>query len=115
MQEAAVATVSYNRRIEALRERKLAQTREKQKVIGSMDHDDWALILPPVDRREMIETISGSGMPITDCLLKGYTPESNHSGGGFFGAKISRIRHSKDYTLANRTVCCTVKSRKRSE
>ena len=33
-------------RLEALRATKLAQTAEKQALIGSMDHDDWGLILP---------------------------------------------------------------------
>ena len=52
-----------------------------------MDFDDHALILPPPDAREVVQTISGSGMPITDVRLKGFEPQSNHSGGGFFGAK----------------------------
>ncbi|HQK95668.1 MAG TPA: pyruvate formate lyase family protein [Armatimonadota bacterium] len=72
-------------RIEALRVTKQLHTREKQQVIGSMDHDDWALILPPPDRRETVQTISGSGVPITDVRLKGFVPESNHPSGGFFG------------------------------
>ena len=64
-----VETSTYQARIAALRETKLAQTQEKQQVIGSMDHDDWALILPPPDRRKITQAISGSGMTITDCLL----------------------------------------------
>ncbi len=78
---------TYDKRIERLQETKLNQTLEKQKEIGSMDHDDWALILPPKERRKKIETISTSGMPITDILLDGYQPESNHPSGGFFGPK----------------------------
>ncbi len=74
-------------RLAALRATKQAQTREKWQLIGSMDHDDWALVLPPPDRREVIQTISGSGMPITDVKLKGYEPKPNHPSGGFFGAK----------------------------
>jgi len=79
----------FERRIEALRRTKEAQTQEKHRVIGSMDHDDWALILPPEERREMVETISGSGMPIKDVRLTGVTIESNHPSGGFFGPSIT--------------------------
>ena len=49
-----------------------------------MNHDDWGLILPPLEQREMVQIISSSGMPITDVLLKGFTPASNHPSGGFF-------------------------------
>ena len=78
---------TYHQRLDSLRATKLAHTREKQQLVGSMDHDDWALILPPADRREVVETVSGSGMVIRDVLLKGYAPESNHPSGGFFGPK----------------------------
>jgi len=85
------ATTSANwtcdARIASLRETKLAHTREKQQVVGAMDHDDWALILPPPAAREVVRTISGSGVPITDVLLKGVEPRSNHPSGGFFGAR----------------------------
>ena len=56
-------------RIAAIRAAKLAQTREKQAVIGAMDFDDHALILPPLEARELVQTISGSGMPITDVRM----------------------------------------------
>lgn len=79
--------LSYAQRIERLRETKMAQTREKQRVVGAMNHDDWALILPPPELREIVQTTSTSGMPITDVLLKGFAPESNHPSGGFFGAR----------------------------
>ena len=52
-----------------------------------MDHDDWALILPPEDRRKIVQAISTSGMPITDCLIEGFEPQANHPSGGFFGPK----------------------------
>jgi len=78
---------TYAERLEALRAAKLAQTLEKQQIIGSMNHDDWALILPPPDRREVVQTISGSGMPITDVRLKGFEPKPNHPSGGFFGPR----------------------------
>jgi formate C-acetyltransferase len=79
--------LTYQDRLQALREAKLAQTQEKQEIIGAMNHDDWALILPPPDRRDVVQTMSTSGMPITDCLLEGYEPTGNHPSGGFFGAK----------------------------
>ncbi|MGC9522493.1 MAG: pyruvate formate lyase family protein [Anaerolineae bacterium] len=82
-----VGPLTYQERIERLRATKLAQTQEKQKIIGSMDHDDWALILPPPERRKIVQAMSTSGMPITDCLLEGYTPQPNHPSGGFFGPK----------------------------
>ncbi len=79
--------MTYQQRIDALRLAKLAQTREKQQVIGAMDHDDHGLILPPPDRRKIVRTMSSSGMPITDCLLEGFAIESNHPAGGFYGAR----------------------------
>ena len=81
-------TLTYQQRIEAIRAAKLEQTREKQVVVGAMNHDDWALILPPEESREVVETISGSGMPITDVLIKGIEMQSNHESGGFFGPGI---------------------------
>jgi formate C-acetyltransferase len=81
------AELTFVERIDLLRETKMQQTREKQQVVGSMDHDDWALILPPAEKRNVIQTISTSGMPITDVLLKDFTPEPNHPSGGFFGPK----------------------------
>ncbi|MBN1934624.1 MAG: formate acetyltransferase [Anaerolineae bacterium] len=80
-------TLTYADRLDALRAEKLAQTQEKQQLIGAMDHDDWALILPPPAYRKITRAISTSGMPITDCLIDGYAPQSNHPSGGFFGPK----------------------------
>lgn len=80
--------ITYEQRIDALHHTKLAHTQEKQEVVGSMNHDDWALILPPLETRKIVQTISGSGMPITDVLIAGFEPKSNHPGGGFFGPKI---------------------------
>lgn len=78
---------TYSERLKALSAEKLAQTVEKQQLIGSMDHDDWALILPPAAHRKLVQTMSTSGMPITDCLIDGYTPTASHPSGGFFGAR----------------------------
>lgn len=82
-----VVELTWQQRIDALRAAKLLQTKEKQTLIGSMDHDDHGLILPPPDRRKVVKTMSSSGMPITDCLLEGYEPKSNHPSGGFFGPR----------------------------
>ncbi len=81
------STWSFEQRLNALRDAKMRHTREKQQVIGYMNHDDWALILPPLERRRLVQTISSSGMPITDCLLEGFAIQSNHPGGGFFGPR----------------------------
>jgi pyruvate-formate lyase len=83
--------LTFHDRIEALRAAKLEHTREKVEITGYKDHDDHALILPPLDRREIVSTISSSGMPIVDCLLKGVKVESNHPSGGFFGPKMCGI------------------------
>jgi pyruvate-formate lyase len=80
--------LTYADRIEKLRAAKLAHTREKVEITGYKDHDDHALILPPPDRREIVSTMSSSGMPIVDCLLTGYEVQTNHPSGGFFGPKI---------------------------
>ena len=81
-------TDTYAQRLDTLRERKLAQTREKQEVIGAMDYDDWAFILPPPDRRDITQTLSPSGLTINDCRLNGVTMKPNHPTGGFFGPAI---------------------------
>ena len=85
--EALHPALTVSSRLDALRAAKLEQTREKQHVIGAMDHDDHALILPPPDRRRLVQAISGSGMPITDCLLDSFEIVSNHPSGGFFGPR----------------------------
>jgi len=83
----APVALTYQQRLDALRATKMKHTQEKQQLIGSMDHDDWALVLPPPDRRDIVQTISSSGMPIRDCLLKGFRIKSSHPSGGFFGPK----------------------------
>lgn len=79
---------TYADRLSALRAAKLDQTREKIALTGSKDHDDHGIVLPPPDRREIVQTMSSSGMPITDCLLSGYAAQSNHPSGGFFGPRL---------------------------
>lgn len=78
---------TFHSRLEELRKTKLAETREKQRVLGAMNYDDWSLILPPEEDRDLVRVTSPSGIPITDCRLKSFQPESNHPSGGFFGAE----------------------------
>lgn len=85
--EATLVGWTYAERIDALRAAKLQQTLEKQRVVGAMDHDDHALILPPPDQRKLVQAMSSSGMPINDCLLAGFEIISNHPSGGFFGPR----------------------------
>ena len=79
--------LEYQQRIDKLRESKLRLTREKQAILGAMNHDDWGLILPPPEYRQIVEAISGSGEPIRDCIYKGWQPKTNHPSGGFFGPR----------------------------
>ncbi len=78
---------TYQERIEALRRTKLKHTQEKWDVLGAMDFDDHAIILPPPESQKIVHVVSGSGIQITDALLKEFEPESNHPSGGFFGAR----------------------------
>ena len=86
---------SYNERLGLLREEKLVQTQEKQALFGEMDHDDWAIILPPIENRLVIEAKSSSGMPLVDAVLKDFIPESNHASGSFFGPEICGLNLRK--------------------
>lgn len=85
MDTLVVTELTYRERLDSLREAKLQQTREKQQVIGTMDYDDHSLMLPPPDRRRLVQAVSGSGMPINDCVLTGVEIKPNHPSGGFFG------------------------------
>ncbi|MDQ1301800.1 MAG: hypothetical protein QG637_1722, partial [Chloroflexota bacterium] len=79
-------TFTLEARYEALRAIKMAHTAEKWQVIGAMNQDDSGLILPPPERREVVQALSGSGVLINDVRLKEIPIESNHPSGGFFGA-----------------------------
>ncbi len=87
MEITAVKHYTYQERIEALRATKMKHTQEKWEVIGSMDFDDHAIMLPPPESRKIVQVISGSGVPITDVLFKDFVPKSNHPSGGFYGAR----------------------------
>lgn len=80
--------LTYQQRLDALHEKKLRSTKEKQEIIGAMNYDDWNVMLPPLEVREVTRTMSTSGVMITDVRLKGVEMESNHPSGGFFGAEI---------------------------
>ncbi len=81
--------ITYRQRLAALRATKLRQTQEKQQVLGAMDYDDWGIVLPPADVRQVVRTRSGSGVEITDVLIRDVPIESNHPSGGWFGAEIA--------------------------
>ena len=88
MDTAAVSTdLSYTKRLELLRERKQEDTRQKQKVRGHMDFDDHGLILPPAETWEIVQSVSGSGVAMTDVLMTTFQPKANHPSGGFFGPR----------------------------
>ena len=79
---------SFDARLAALRETKMLHTREKWEVIGAMDFDDHAIVLPPEGHRRVAEVIGGPGILIRDVLYTDFEPESNHPSGGFFGARM---------------------------
>ena len=81
--------LSFQQRINLLREAKMKQTQEKWRTIGSMDFDDQSIIYPPAEELDVVETVSASGIVIRDGLWKKYRPQSNHSSGGFFGARAA--------------------------
>lgn len=95
-----MAMPSYAERLRVLCDRKLAYTREKQQVLGYMDSDDVALILPPPEYRKIVKAISGSGMPITDVLLNTFTPTPNHPSGNFYGP-IGQGMNFRDFLLSH--------------
>jgi pyruvate-formate lyase len=80
---------SYTERLEALRSSKAQQTLEKQHIRGAMDFDDHAVILPPEELRETVQTLGGSGVYFTDVLLKSFRPTPNHPNGAFYGPRAT--------------------------
>ena len=74
-------------RLAALRESKQQQTLEKQQIRGAMDFDDHAIILPPEEIRETVQTLGGSGVYFTDVIMSTFKPAPNHPSGGFFGPR----------------------------
>ena len=86
---ATVSEPSYAERLEALRRSKAKQTLEKQRLRGAMDFDDHAVILPPEELRETVQTLGGSGVYFTDVLLKSFKPIPNHPNGAFYGPRAT--------------------------
>ena len=80
---------SYAERLAALRRSKMQQTAEKQRIRGAMDFDDHAVILPPEELRETVQTLGGSGVYFTDVLLKSFKPTPNHPNGCFYGPRAT--------------------------
>jgi formate C-acetyltransferase len=80
--------LTYQERIGALRKTKLRHTQEKQVVEGSANYDDFPTILPPPDQREVVETVSGSGVVVRTVRVKGLSIKSNGPGGAFFGPRL---------------------------
>ena len=80
--------LTFQQRMDMLRATKLAHTQEKQEIIGAMDYDDWGLILPPEESREMTKSVSGSGVEVTEVRIKDVDIKTNHPSGGFFGPRI---------------------------
>jgi formate C-acetyltransferase len=88
MQSATITErLTYADRLAALREAKQQQTLEKQQIRGAMDFDDHAVILPPPEIRETVQTLGGSGVYFTDVIMNTFKPTPNHPSGGFFGPR----------------------------
>ena len=86
---ATITEPSYSERLAALRRSKMQQTLEKQRIRGAMDFDDHAVILPPEELRETVQTLGGSGVYFTDVLLKSFRPIPNHPNGAFYGPRAT--------------------------
>ncbi|MHB0998892.1 MAG: pyruvate formate lyase family protein [Armatimonadota bacterium] len=83
--------LTYQERIDALRARKMEQTKEKQVAVGYMDFDDHGIILPSEEWREYVETTDENGNMLRHPLaanFKGLNFKSNHPSGGFYGPKL---------------------------
>lgn len=78
---------TFEDRYTALRSAKEEFNREKQEICGTLNGDDLAIILPPVERREVVNAVSGSGVAITDVIMSGVDVRTTHENGGFYGPK----------------------------
>jgi formate C-acetyltransferase len=87
MPNTAMQELTFAERISMLRATKMRHTKEKWRVLGSMDMDDLPVILPPPESRKVVRIISGSGLSMPDALFSGFSPRSNHRSGGIFGAR----------------------------
>lgn len=77
---------SYVSRLQMLQAEKLKEAEETRQLFGAMDHDEWGIVLPPASSREVVETVSASGVVSRDVLFNFVTMEPNHPNGDFYGA-----------------------------
>ncbi len=97
-----IEQLSINDRLAALRESKQQQTLEKQQVRGAMDFDDFAIILPPKEIRETVETLGGSGVYFTDVIMNTFRPTPNHPQWWFLRASLHRGKLSQTSRSSSR-------------
>ncbi|OGV65929.1 MAG: hypothetical protein A2283_06195 [Lentisphaerae bacterium RIFOXYA12_FULL_48_11] len=79
--------ISYSDRLKALCAEKSRQTRDKQQVRGSMDFDDYGIILPQEKLRKKVNSVSSSGVRFTDIIMDSFKPSANHPNGNFYGTR----------------------------
>ena len=87
---------SYEARLRMLRAAKLKEAEEKRQLFGAMDHDEWGIVLPPESSRQLVETMSSSGVISRDVLFNFVTLERNHTNGDFYGAARRRPKLQED-------------------
>ena len=80
-------TLTYRQRLDMLRATKLEHARRKVDLTGPRDADEQGNVPPPPELTEVVEAVSGSGVPVKALILNNYEPVSNHPSGGFFGPK----------------------------
>ena len=78
---------NYRHAIERLVQKKMEATEEKRRAVNYIDRDDSGMILPPLDRRKTVETVSGSGVPIVDVIFNDFVPKPTHADGDFYGMR----------------------------
>jgi formate C-acetyltransferase len=80
-------TLTYLERLDMLRAAKIEHARRKVELTGPRDADEQGNVPPPPELTEVIEAVSGSGVPVKALILNNYEPMSNHPSGGFFGPR----------------------------
>jgi len=78
---------TYQQRLDTLRATKLEHARRKVELTGPRDADEQGNVLPPPELTEVVEAVSGSGVPVKAVILNNFEPMSNHPSGGFFGSR----------------------------
>lgn len=77
----------YQKLIDVLMQKKLASVNDKRNTIMYIDSDDSGLILPPDEMRKKVQTISSSGVPVTDVIFNTFQAEPTDENGGFYGPR----------------------------